>query len=95
MRHTRLEYLGLRLNYHLIRGMKPDDIFEHFRQLAKDRITILISHRFSTVRRADHICVLDHGRLLEQGDHESLLAAGGRYAQLFLLQAARFGETAQ
>jgi ATP-binding cassette subfamily B protein len=63
------------------------EIFEHFRALAKDRITILISHRFSTVRMADQIAVLDHGRIIEQGSHEALMHQGGHYAQLFSLQA--------
>ena len=63
------------------------DIFEHFSQLAKDRITILISHRFSTVRMADHIAVLDRGRIVESGSHEELMSLNGRYAHLFTLQA--------
>jgi ATP-binding cassette subfamily B protein len=63
------------------------DIFEHFRQLAKDRITILISHRFSTVRMADQIAVLDRGRIVESGSHEELMRLNGRYAHLFALQA--------
>ena len=63
------------------------DIFEHFRQLAKDRITILISHRFSTVRMADQIAVLDRGRIVESGSHEELMRLNGRYAHLFTLQA--------
>lgn len=62
-------------------------VFEHFREHAKGRMTLLISHRFSSVRNADHIIVLDQGRVLERGDHVSLVAAGGRYAQLFDLQA--------
>ncbi len=63
------------------------EIFEHFRALARDRITILISHRFSTVRMADQIAVLDRGRIIEKGSHEQLMAAAGHYAQLFALQA--------
>ncbi len=63
------------------------EVFEHFRQLAKGRITILISHRFSTVRMADRIAVLDHGRIVEYGSHEELMGKNGRYAHLFTLQA--------
>ena len=63
------------------------EIFEHFRQLSRGRITILISHRFSTVRMADQIAVLDRGRIIERGSHAELCAAGGHYAQLFALQA--------
>ncbi|HEY1725807.1 MAG TPA: ABC transporter ATP-binding protein [Steroidobacteraceae bacterium] len=66
------------------------EIFEHFRTLARSRITILISHRFSTVRMADQIAVLEHGRVIEQGSHEELMAAGGHYAQLFALQARSY-----
>jgi ATP-binding cassette subfamily B protein len=66
------------------------DIFEHFRQLAKDRITILISHRFSTVRMADQIAVLDRGRIVESGSHEELMRLNGRYAHLFTLQARAY-----
>jgi ATP-binding cassette subfamily B protein/ATP-binding cassette subfamily C protein len=62
-------------------------VFEHFSQHTQDRMTLLISHRFSSVRNADHIIVLDQGKVLERGDHEHLLAQGGRYAQLFDLQA--------
>ena len=63
------------------------DIFQRFRQLAKDRVTILISHRFSTVRMADQIAVLDKGRIVESGSHEALMQLNGRYAHLFTLQA--------
>jgi ATP-binding cassette subfamily B protein len=63
------------------------EVFEHFRQLAQDRITILISHRFSTVRMADQIAVLDRGRIVEHGSHEELMQLNGQYAHLFTLQA--------
>ena len=63
------------------------EVFEHFRQLARERITILISHRFSTVRMADQIAVLARGRIIERGSHEELMKLNGRYAQLFTLQA--------
>jgi ATP-binding cassette subfamily B protein len=62
-------------------------IFEHFRELTKDRVAILISHRFSTVRMADQIAVIADGRIVEHGDHEHLMQNGGRYAHLFSLQA--------
>ena len=62
-------------------------IFDHFRQMSKNKMTILISHRFSTVRAADQIIVIDHGRILERGDHTSLMADDGQYAHLFRLQA--------
>jgi ATP-binding cassette subfamily B protein len=63
------------------------EVFEHFRQLARGRITILISHRFSTVRMADQIAVLDRGQITEQGSHEELMRLNGSYAHLFTLQA--------
>ncbi len=63
------------------------DIFAHFAELTANRISIIISHRFSTVRRADHIIVLEKARIMEQGSHEELLELGGQYATLFKLQA--------
>ncbi len=63
------------------------ELFEHFRRLTRDKVTILISHRFSTVRRADRIAVIDDGRITEYGTHDALMATGGRYATLFTLQA--------
>jgi ATP-binding cassette, subfamily B, bacterial len=62
-------------------------VFEHFRTLTRNRIAIIISHRFSTVRMADQIVVIEHGRIIEHGSHESLMQQQGHYAQLFKLQA--------
>jgi ABC-type multidrug transport system fused ATPase/permease subunit len=66
------------------------EIFNHFHTLTKDQIVFLISHRFSTVRMANKIAVIEGGEILEQGTHEELLQAGGRYATLFSLQAAGY-----
>lgn len=68
------------------------ELFDRFLELTRGLTTILISHRFSSVRRADHICVLEGGKVLEQGDHEYLMSLGGRYAYTFNLQASRFKE---
>jgi ATP-binding cassette subfamily B protein len=65
-------------------------VFQRFRDLSSERMGIVISHRFSTVRMADEIAVLDQGQVVEQGSHDELMAAGGRYAQLFQLQAAGY-----
>lgn len=62
-------------------------LFERFQKLSKDRTAIIISHRFSTVRMADRIAVLEGGKLIELGSHDSLVAQQGRYARLFALQA--------
>jgi len=62
-------------------------IFEQFRELARERMVILISHRFSTVRMADQILVIQGGRVLERGSHEALMQLDGHYAHLFALQA--------
>ena len=62
-------------------------IFDHFQTESHNKMTILISHRFSTVRAADRIIVIHNGEILEQGNHESLLAENGQYAHLFKLQA--------
>lgn len=66
------------------------EIFDRLRAMTQNQIAILISHRFSTVRMADQILVLAEGEVLEQGTHEALMQQGGRYAQLFSLQAAGY-----
>jgi ATP-binding cassette subfamily B protein len=65
-------------------------LFDRIRELLAGRSVLLISHRFSSVRTADRIYVLDNGRIIEHGDHEELLQARGRYAELFTLQAASY-----
>jgi ATP-binding cassette subfamily B protein len=66
------------------------DLFERLHSLTRGRTAVYISHRFSTVRRADRIVFLEHGRLVEEGTHEQLMRLNGRYARLFRLQAAAY-----
>ncbi len=66
------------------------EVFQRFAELTRDRMAVLISHRFSTVRMADRILVLADGEIMEQGTHKDLVALGGRYAELFELQAAGY-----
>jgi ABC-type multidrug transport system fused ATPase/permease subunit len=66
------------------------EIFERILTATRRCTTILISHRFSTVRHADRICVLEHGKVIELGSHDELMALGGRYRTMFDLQAQRF-----
>ncbi len=69
------------------------EIFDRILAATRHCTTILISHRFSTVRHADHICVLEHGRVIELGTHSELMTRGGRYRTMFDLQAQRFNAT--
>jgi ATP-binding cassette subfamily B protein len=66
------------------------EIFDRLLEATKGRTVVLISHRFSTVRHADRICVLEGGRVVELGSHDELMALGGRYRTMFDLQASRF-----
>ena len=68
------------------------EIFERVLRATRNTTTILISHRFSTVRLADRICVIEDGRMVELGSHDELIALGGRYKTMFDLQASRFAE---
>ena len=76
-----------------VRG--ESEIFERLLRATDEATTILVSHRFSTVRHADRICVIENGRVEELGSHEALIAQRGRYFTMFDLQASRFGEPEQ
>ena len=65
-------------------------MFVRFSELTHGKMAVIISHRFSTVRMAEHIVVLKHGEIIEQGSHEELLTGNGLYAELFNLQAAGY-----
>jgi ATP-binding cassette subfamily B protein len=69
------------------------EVFDKVLKATHEVTAILISHRFSTVRQADRICVLEHGRVIELGSHDELMALGGRYKTMFELQARRFAAT--
>ena len=66
------------------------EVFQRFAELTAGKMALFISHRFSTVRMADRIVVLENGRIAEEGDHEKLTRLGGRYAEMFELQAASY-----
>jgi ATP-binding cassette subfamily B protein len=74
-------------------ALAESELFEKLRRLVRGRSTVLISHRFSTVRMADRIYVIDEGRIQETGSHVELMLQGGRYASLFRLQAAPYRES--
>ena len=67
------------------------EIFDRILAATRQATTVLISHRFSTVRRADSIAVIENGRVIELGAHDALMARRGRYCTMFELQAQRFG----
>jgi ATP-binding cassette subfamily B protein len=69
-------------------------LYDTFHELTAGATTIAISHRFATVRKAERVVVLEGGQVIEDGPHADLIAAGGRYAELFRLQARRFQEAA-
>lgn len=71
-------------------ALAENEVYQRLAQLSVGKTTIFISHRFSTVRMADHILVLENGALREEGTHESLMAANGQYARMFNLQAAKY-----
>jgi ATP-binding cassette, subfamily B, bacterial len=66
------------------------DVYRRFSELTAGAMTVLVSHRFSTVRMADHILVLEHGSIMEDGSHAELVALGGLYASLYEMQAGRY-----
>ncbi|HEX2699959.1 MAG TPA: ATP-binding cassette domain-containing protein, partial [Acidimicrobiales bacterium] len=70
------------------------ELYDRFLELTRGVTTLVISHRFSTVRRADRIVVVENGRVVEEGTHATLVASSGGYAEMFALQAARFATAA-
>ncbi|MDQ3305929.1 MAG: hypothetical protein M3535_08125 [Actinomycetota bacterium] len=68
------------------------DLYRRFAHLTERLTTLLVSHRFSTVRMTDRVAVLESGRVVELGSHAELVSTGGRYAELYALQARRFRE---
>jgi ATP-binding cassette subfamily B protein len=70
-------------------------LFDDFLAVTQGVTTLLVSHRLSSVRRTDRIIVVDEGRIIEDGSHQELLAAGGHYAAMFTLQAERFAQAGE
>ena len=73
--------------------MSEYNIFNRIYEFFEKKTVIIISHRFSTVRNADRIIVLEKGRIIEEGTHEQLMALNGKYAEAFLLQAKGYNDT--
>ncbi|MEL6881064.1 MAG: ABC transporter ATP-binding protein [Cyanobacteria bacterium J06607_10] len=87
---TRAQVLILDEPTAAVDAIAEHDLFERFRQLTKGKMTFLVSHRFSTVRMADRILVLENGEIIENGTHEELIAQQGRYEEMFRLQAESY-----
>ena len=71
-------------------ALREQELYERFASLTDDRTVVFVSHRFSTVRMADIIVVIENGRVSESGSHDELIALGGKYAQMYRVQAARY-----
>ena len=78
------------MNFAALDARSEHEVFERFAELTKGKMALLISHRFSTVKMADRMLVLEGGRIAEQGPHSELLQNKGRYAEMFELQAASY-----
>ncbi|MEL7512795.1 MAG: ABC transporter ATP-binding protein, partial [Cyanobacteria bacterium J06554_3] len=87
---TRAQVLILDEPTAAVDAIAEHDLFERFRQLTKGKMTFLVSHRFSTVRMADRILVLENGEIIENGTHEELISQQGRYEEMFRLQAESY-----
>src|SRR5690606_13274069 len=70
-----------------IDALSEDTIFKNLREKYQDHTRIIISHKFSNVRQADKIILIEHGQIIEEGSHDELMEKNGKYAELFLLQA--------
>ena len=71
-------------------ALREQELYERFASLTHGRTVVFVSHRFSTVRMADTIAVIENGRLAEIGSHDELMAQGGTYARMYRVQAARY-----